>query len=172
MSAWGEILIAVADRCGHVDPFDQQLTSYRAVESGHELEPTLGSAGSHVEEPAQFRLLAEPEHDVHAVPHVDEIPLLAAVGIVGSVGPEQARGPTLGGAWIRLADHATHLAFVVLIWSVDVEELEPYPLRWHRVGHWAAPRDPTIEGVLAPSVRVPRLQALQRRRVGPVAEPL
>ncbi len=115
-------------------------------------------------------MLQEPEHHVHAVLHVDEVALLAAVGVVGMVRPEERdRLPARrGGIGARHAAH--HPAFVVLVGPVDVEELQAHPLRGRRRAVGDLTGDPAVEGVLAPPVRVHRHQARQRLEGAVVVE--
>ena len=68
-------------------------------------------------------MLQQPEHDVDAVLHIHEIAHLAAVGVLRAVGLEQAERAGFAQLGESLAGHALHLALVVLVGAVHVEEL-------------------------------------------------
>jgi len=72
----------------------------------------------------------------------------------------------------HLAEHAHHLALVVFVRAIDVEKLEPHPLRRQRLLPGRAIQDRKIEQMLAPAVKVHRPQPPQRRERGVIDKAL
>jgi len=109
---------------------------------------------SEIEEATDATVLHQPEHHVLTVLHVYEVAHLSAVLVVGMVRAEKSHRLAASGGAVVLQHHAAHVAFVVLVRPVHVEELEAHPLRWIRMVVRDRTRHPPVEEVLAPTVRV------------------
>src|SRR3546814_1907643 len=86
-------------------------------------------AGAEVEQPADRRIVEQPQHRLDAVADPDEVAQLAAVGIVGMVRAEQPGRLAAAELAEEVPGDARLAALVVLVGTVDVEELEAGPLR-------------------------------------------
>ena len=115
-------------------------------------------------------MFQHPEHDRDAVAHPYEVAPLLAVGTVVAVRLEQAY---LAGAAVLLEEvaHHAHLhAFVVLVGTVDIEELEPYNLWDNSRRRGDLPGEKLVDGILAPSIGVQWLQRREKVEVVAVDE--
>src|SRR5436305_1684022 len=65
--ALGEVLVAVADRCRHIDIFDVWSGAERTPGSSHQILETARPTGSNVEQAADMRRRQQPHHDPHRV---------------------------------------------------------------------------------------------------------
>src|SRR5262249_55145124 len=76
----GKILIAVADRCRHVDIFDRWRAAERGEHCMHQIAEAARHTGADIEDAADRRRLDQPAHDRDRVLDIDEVALLFAIG--------------------------------------------------------------------------------------------
>ena len=104
------------------------------------------------------RLLKRPQRNPDTVADPDKIAHLAAVGIIGILGAEQADPTGFADLRVQLSGDRALAALVVFVRPLDVEEFESGPAR----GTWSAGRDrvldPAVEQGLAPSISIERPQ--------------
>ena len=105
-------------------------------------------------------MLHQPQHHGRAVLDIDEVAQLGAVGIALLVRLEQADGFSTCDQLGILGHQAAHVALVVFVRSVDVEELHAGPLR-RAVAFYRTLHGPFVELMLGPAVQVERRQLVQ-----------
>src|SRR5437016_1170310 len=76
---FGEILIAAADRVGHLDIFDVRLLAERSVAGEHQLAKAARLAGADIEDAIRVARGQQPHDDARDVVDIDEIAPLIAV---------------------------------------------------------------------------------------------
>src|ERR1700734_678233 len=159
----GKILIAVANRFGHLDIFDHRFAAERRKHRRDQIAKAPRLTGADVKDPRDRRRLEEPANHADRIFDVNEIARLFAVADPGTVRFEQTYRPAGLGVGETLGDEAHHLAFVVFIRAEHVEEFKSHPLRRQFALTRGAFDDGEVEQMLAPAVEVHRLQSLERR---------
>ena len=135
----------------------------RVAHRVRQIEIAARLPGADVEQPAHGGRVEQPQQHVDHVADPDEVALLLAIRQPGPVGAEQP-GRAAGGDLVVLdLHHRDHPALVVLVRAIDVEELEPDPLRRVRLARRQRRAPPEVEGVLGPAVQVERAQPLPAR---------
>src|SRR5207244_3568436 len=157
----GEILVAIADRGRRVDELDVGRAVGRSRDRARKVGEAPRLAAADVVEAGQRLLPAHPQHGLDAVADPDEIPQLAAIGVVGAMRAEQTRLLAGTEPLMDLPGDADLAGLVIFVRAVDVEELEPGPgVRVPPVrgeaGH--AP----VEQMLRPAIGVERPKLGQR----------
>ena len=85
--------------------------------------------GADIEQPAYLRSIQQPQQHIHDIPHPDEIPRLRAIGDIRPFGPEQPRRVAGQDIVVLYFHDGDHLALVILVRAVNIEKLQPRPLR-------------------------------------------
>ena len=105
-------------------------------------------------------MFEQPADHLQAVLEIHEIAALAAVRAAGAVGFEQPHRPAGLDLRVRLADHAFHVALVVLVRAENIEEFQRRKPREQTLA-----LGPQIEEMLGIAVGIERAQPVQRRWV-------
>jgi len=95
------------------------------------------------------------QRDRDRILHVEEVARLLAVVNAGPVALEQLHRPLGRNLFVGFRDHAAHVALVIFVGTVDVEELQPHDA----IEDAFAPR-PQIEELLRVAVHVQRREAV------------
>jgi len=154
----GEILILRAQLIRHFDESNMRRGSNHRANHADEVEKRARGTGSDIEQSARLRMLEKPADDGNTILDINEIALLAAVGVIRTVRFEQAHGFTGFDGREDLADERLHDALVGLVRTIDVKELKPYPLLRCRLATSHIVDDTAIDKVLAPAVSVEGVQ--------------
>ena len=112
--------------------------------------------------PRHRRRRQQPAHHGDGVIDIDEIALLLAVGDACAMRLEQPDRLAGLGLVETLGDETHHLALVVFVGAENVEEFKPGPLRRQLVLARDALDHGEVEHMLAPAVKVHRLEPLER----------
>ena len=142
------------------------------IHGGDEILEAARLAGSDVEDASDLRGFQHPAHHRDGIVDIDEIAALLAVADAGAMRLEQL--DRLAGLCVVefLGDEAHHRALVVLVRAEHVEELAARPLRRHLLFARDTLGEREIEQMLAPTVEIHRLEALERRDRPVIGEPL
>jgi hypothetical protein len=87
-----KVLVAAADRFGHVDIFDVRPGAERGIGRQHQILEAARLAGADIEDAADRRRCQQPHHHPHDVVDIDEIAALIAVGDALAMRLEQLHG--------------------------------------------------------------------------------
>src|ERR1700676_1826848 len=120
--ALGKILIAVADRWGHVDITNIRSCAERGIGRKHQILEAAGLAGADVEDARDRWCRQQPHHHPHRIVDIDEIAPLIAVGDAIAVRLEQFHDPAGPDVIETPRQHAHHRALVVFVGAEHVEE--------------------------------------------------
>ncbi len=131
------VLIFPLEGFGHVDEADVSGLVEGGENGSDKVDPSGGDAGANVEKAICRWRHGEVDRSIHGVLDVEKISLLFAVFVVRSVAAEEIDEAVLADLGTGLVNDAAHVAFVVLIWAVDVEVFEA---------------DDAVEPTISPSV--------------------
>src|SRR5690606_5748314 len=127
------VLIVRTDCLRHRDVLDAKRLAERRRDRARDVFEAARLPGSQVEDPAYLPLPQEPRDDLRAVADVHEVPKLAAVRISRIVRLEQCDRLVGRRHGKLLSDDALHRPLMVFVRTIDVEELQPDPLRRRRL---------------------------------------
>ena len=167
--SFGEILVLMAHCVRHFHIFYFGLETHRAGDTLGNSVIAGGTTSTHVEDSADLWMFEHPEHYVDAIANPHKVAPLLAVGTVVTIGPKQANNPLFPVLFEEMTHNAHLSAFVVLIGTIDIEELETHNL-------WAAAivavvcGNKLIHRILAPAVGIERSQLREMRKAIVVME--
>src|SRR4029079_8311585 len=125
---FGEVLVLPNDCLRHVNIFDVHRPAKRVEHGANHVAEAFGLAGSDVENAVYPRCVQQPAQNGNGVININEITALVAIGNTLTTRFEQTDRLACPGKIENLGQNTGHVAFVILVRSIDIEKLEADPM--------------------------------------------
>jgi len=164
------VLILVAELCRSVNETNIWLASDRDADGIDEVEKAPRSTGSDIEQVTDRRVLKQPSDRGDAVLYINKVSQLTAISVARIMRLKQVDRLASLDRRVDFADDGLHDPFVGFVCAIDIEKLEPGPLRRGPSTMNHVVDDAAVNDVLAPAIGIKRAQRSESSRALIVAE--
>ena len=115
------VLVFVAESRGHFDEIDGGFPVHGSKNGVGEIDPRAGVSRAAVEEAVCLGVIIEPQGNLGGVFDIDEVAVLLAIAIIGTMRLEERKSARLLNELDGLVNDGAHVAFVIFAGAEDIE---------------------------------------------------